>query len=123
MSPQASERALTTLRFFIIISIDKTKRVVDGGPDADADVAAPLLTSLPLPPCASFPTAFNNISIQFVGREAAVTVTAVDDGASFGSPTSASGGSHDRVHHHDVTEAPAFSSSAPEPPKPAAAPC
>ncbi|EKM55678.1 uncharacterized protein PHACADRAFT_93502, partial [Phanerochaete carnosa HHB-10118-sp] len=55
---------------------------------------APLLTSLPLPPCPSSVTAFNNLAVQFVTPE---TLTGVDDAALMGPPSAAPAGSHDKA--------------------------
>lgn len=59
---------------------------------ASLPLPAPLLTSLPLPPCPSSATAFNNLAIQFVPPE---TLTSVDDATLMQPPTAAPAGSHD----------------------------
>ncbi|GJE86879.1 SRR1-domain-containing protein [Phanerochaete sordida] len=55
---------------------------------------APLLTSLPLPPCPSSVTAFNNLAVQFVPPE---TMTGVDAAAPNRPPSAAPAGSHDEA--------------------------
>lgn len=53
---------------------------------------APLLASLPLPPCPSSVTAFNNLAVQFVPPE---TLSTVDDAVLIQAPPAAAAGSHD----------------------------